>query len=145
MQNQLDLQKRRLTTDAQKVQNELTTECEALKKELELCKNDEVVKEASMQELKRQVAELFKSKSIEMNVLLNKPPQEAIQAAILSEESEAKPSSRGKLNNKASKNLQFAKQLNAEMELMFADDDFKIKPAKKSRKKDSNKSRQVTI
>ena len=127
------------------MQNELTTECEAMKKELELCKNDEVVKEASMQELKRQVAELFKSKSIEMNVLLNKPPQEAIQAAILSEESEAKPSSRGKLNNKASKNLQFAKQLNAEMELMFADDDFKIKPAKKSRKKDSNKSRQVTI
>lgn len=58
------------------MQNELTSECEALKKELELCKNDEVVKEASMQELKRQVAELFKSKTIEMNLLINKPPPE---------------------------------------------------------------------
>lgn len=53
LQNQLDQQKRRMTTEAQKVQNELTQECEALKKELELCKNDEVIKEASMQELKR--------------------------------------------------------------------------------------------
>ena len=76
MQNQLEQQKRRMTTEAQKVQNELTSECEALKKELELCKNDEVVKEASMQELKRQVAELFKSKTIEMNLLINKPPPE---------------------------------------------------------------------
>ena len=56
------------------MQNELVSEVEALKKELELCKNDEVVKEACMQELKRQVAELFRSRSIEMNVLINKPP-----------------------------------------------------------------------
>jgi len=32
--------------------------------------------------------------------------------------------SKAQMNNKASKNLQFAKDLNAEMELMFADDDF---------------------
>jgi len=40
------------------------------------------------------------------------------------------------LNNKAKQNLQFAKDLNAEMELMFADDDFKIKPSKKSKKRE---------
>ena len=110
-----------MTTEAQKVQIELTQEVDALKKELELCKNDEVVKEASMQELKRQVGELFKTKSIEMNLLINKPP-EGLQTII--EEPSATKSSSKKMNNKASKNLQFAKDLNAEMELMFADDDF---------------------
>lgn len=49
-----------------------------------------------------------------------------------------------KMNSKASKNLQFAKDLNAEMELMFADDDFQIKPAttKRQKRKDrENKNR----
>ena len=48
----------------------------------------------------------------------------------VSDESAAKP--KGK--TKAQKNLQFAKDLNAEMELMFADDDFKIKPTRKKKK-----------
>ena len=133
-----------MTTEAQKVQNELTQESEALKKELELCKNDEVIKEASMQELKRQVAELFRSKTVEMNVLINKPPIEALQFATEEQQSVAKPMSKAQMNNKASKNLQFAKDLNAEMELMFADDDFQIKPAKKQKRKENkNKNRQT--
>ena len=47
----------------------------------------------------------------------------------VSEESDKKPKAAvGKTGgNKASKNLQFAKELNAEMELMFADEDLKIK------------------
>ena len=48
------------------------------------------------------------------------------------------------MNNKASKNLQFAKDLNAEMELMFVDDDFQVKPTKKLRRRErENKNRQV--
>ena len=104
------------------MQNELQSETEVLKRELELCKNDEVVKEACMQELKRQVAELFRTKSIEMNVLINKPPAELQQ--IVEEPSALKSVTKSKMNSKASKNLQFAKDLNAEMELLFADDDF---------------------
>lgn len=44
----------------------------------------------------------------------------------MEEPSATKQMSKGKggLNSKGSKNLQFAKDLNAEMELMFADDDF---------------------
>ena len=41
------------------------------------------------------------------------------------------------MNSKASKNLQFAKDLNAEMELMFADDDFRIGKPKKQKSKGS--------
>ena len=48
------------------------------------------------------------------------------------------------MNNKASKNLQFAKDLNAEMELLFADDDFQVKPTKKQKRKEKEpKTRQV--
>ena len=59
-----------------------------------------------------------------------------------------KPTAKGKtgMNSKASKNLQYAKDLNAEMELMFADDDFQVKPTKKQKRKETNnKNRQVQI
>ena len=67
-----------------------------------------------------------------MSLLINKPALSVVVKQN-SEESAVKP--KGK-NNKAQKNLQFAKDLNAEMELMFADDDFKIKPNKKQKKKE---------
>ena len=130
LQEQLDQQRRRLTTDAQKVQTELQRENEALKKELQLCKADEVKKEAGLTELKRQCEELTKSRTIEMSLLLNKPAKMAPSMKQVSEESAAKP--KGK--TKAQKNLQFAKDLNKEMELMFADDDLKIKPTKKKKR-----------
>lgn len=46
------------------------------------------------------------------------------------------------LGNRASKNLQFAKELNAEMELMFADEDLKVKNTtiKRQKKRDGKKS-----
>ena len=45
---------------------------ESLKRELELCRSDEIVKEAALIELRRQWADLVKCRSIEVNVLLNK-------------------------------------------------------------------------
>ena len=57
-----------MTTDAQKVQNELTHECEALKKELALIKTDEVLKEATLTELKKQCGDLIASRCIEVNL-----------------------------------------------------------------------------
>ena len=68
LRDQLEQQKRRMTTDAQKVQNELSHECEALKKELEMIRSDEVTKEASLQELKKQCSDLIASRCIEVNL-----------------------------------------------------------------------------
>ena len=67
-----------------------------------------------------------------MNVLLNKP-KDGLFASNLAEEKGGKAGKRG---NKANKNLQFAKDLNREMELMFVDEDLHVntRPSKKSRK-----------
>jgi len=51
----------------------LSREADSLRKELELCKADEVKKEAGLSELKRQCEELTKSRNIEMSLLINKP------------------------------------------------------------------------
>ena len=47
-----------------------------MKRELELCRSDEIVKEAALIELRRQWADLVKCRSIEVNVLLNKTKTE---------------------------------------------------------------------
>ena len=62
-------------TDAQKVQSDLSQDCEALRKELALCKQDEVTKEAALLELRKECNELARAKNIEMNILMNKPAQ----------------------------------------------------------------------
>ena len=49
------------------------------------------------------------------------------------------------MTQKGNKNLQFAKDLNAEIELMFADDDFKIKPSKSKLKRKEVKQKQVSF
>ena len=128
------------------MQTELSQECESLRKELELCKTNEVEKEACLNELKRQCEELSKTRSIELNLLMNKPKETTIVAKQQSsDEGKSKPAGGSKLKDKASKNLQFAKDLNAEMELMFADDDFKIgtRPQRRQKKQASSKQKQV--
>ena len=112
----------------------MARENESLKKELQLCKADEVKKEAGLSELKRQCEELTKSRNIEMSLLINKPAPE-VPAKQSSAESVAKP----KVKTKAQKQLQFAKDLNEEMEMMFADDDLKIKPGARQKKKNGRK------
>ena len=84
-------------------------------------------KESAILELRKECNELARSKTIEMNILMNKPTQ-GMQKQV-SDEATAKGARgvKGATQSKALKNLQFAKDLNAEMELMFADDDFKIK------------------
>lgn len=47
------MQKRKLTTEASKIQGELQSEVEGLRKELELIKDDELSKEAQLGELRR--------------------------------------------------------------------------------------------
>ena len=51
--SQLDQQKRRMQQEHKKAQGELTQEMESLKRELELCRSDEIVKEAALIELRR--------------------------------------------------------------------------------------------
>lgn len=129
------MQKRKLTTEASKIQGELQSEVEGLRKELELIKDDELSKEAQLGELRRQCIELVKSRSIEVNVLMNKPKEVVLEMT----NEKVKPGRGGGVAmTKASKNLLMAKELNREMELMFAeDDDFKpSKPARKGKKKD---------
>ena len=123
-----------MTTEFQKIQTELSQENEALKKELGLIKEDEVGKEASLLELRKQCNELAKSKSIEVNLLMTKPRDSA--APVSQDQPRAAPKGKPTLS-KASKNLQFAKDLNREMELMFAGEDFPTssKPAKKGKAK----------
>ena len=103
---------------------------ESLKRELELCRSDEIVKEAALIELRRQWADLVKCRSIEVNVLLNKPTKDETNQPS----SPAQAKKNGKFT-KAQKNLQMAKDLNDEMELMFKDEDFKIK----KRRRDNSK------
>ena len=105
---------------------------ESLKRELELCRSDEIVKEAALIELRRQWADLVKCRSIEVNVLLNKPTKDETDPKTPSSPTQGKKN--GKFS-KAQKNLQMAKDLNDEMELMFKDEDFKIK----KRKRDNSK------
>jgi len=45
-----------------------------IKREFQLCKSDEIKKEAGLSELKRQCEELTKSRTIEMSLLINKKP-----------------------------------------------------------------------
>lgn len=138
LQSQLDQQKRRMTNDAQKMHNELIAENENLKKEMALVKNDEVEKEAQLAELKKQCAELLRARSIEVNLLMNQPRDLGPRGALEAHRSAAKGSN-GKtsagMGTKAMKNLQLAKDLNREMELMFADDDFAPNKPKKGRGK----------
>ena len=142
-------------TEAQKMQGELEQENEQLRKELDLCKQSEVTKEAAMIELRRQCQELIKSRAIECNILVNKPPptsyykqsNQPYQQASDGDNSPVRQKKVGKsgrhtannLTLKGSKNLQFAKDLNEEIELMFADDDFKIKPSKNRQKRKETK------
>ncbi len=61
-----------------------------------------------------------------MNILMNKPYPGLTKQMSEDGPGRATKGAKGG-QSKASKNLQLAKDLNAEMELMFADDDFKIK------------------
>ena len=98
-----------------------------------MIKQDEIFKEASLLELRRHNNELVRTRAIDVSILINKP--KATAPTELSA-TEVKLMAKGKslMNNKANKNLQFAKDLNLEMEQMFADDSFQIKPSKKSKK-----------
>ena len=66
-----------------------------------------------------------------MNLLLNKSGSE------IGQEAGGKATGKNGGKNKASKNLKFAMDLNKEMELMFADDDFRIGKPKKQKSKGS--------
>lgn len=83
-------------------------------KELQLCKSDEITKEAGMIELRRQCTDLVRSKTIECNILVNKPLPQA--GTITLEKSETTASegtsyqkllknSKSNLNHKGTKNL----------------------------------------
>lgn len=98
-----------------------------------MIKQDEIFKEASLLELRRHNNELVRTRAVDVSILINKP--KATAPTELSA-TEVKLMAKGKslMNNKANKNLQFAKDLNLEMEQMFADDSFQIKPSKKSKK-----------
>ena len=112
-----------------------------------------------MNELKRQCHDLIRSRAVECNLIVNKPPiglatSTSKQADMVTDsECSAQQKSRvaggGKQSNltqKGSKNLQFAKELNAEIELMFADDDFQIKPNKsKVNKRKEARQKQVQL
>ena len=128
--------------DAQKVKTELQQECDTLRRELELCKSDEVQKEAALTELKKQCSDLLGCRGVEVNLLLNKPSDKISHQGSQEEIREAGKKKKG--NTKAAKNLQFAKDLNREMELMFADDDFQMKPTGKAKRKE-NRQRQVAF
>ena len=119
----------------------MSQELESLKRELELCRSDEIVKEAALIELRRQWADLVKCRSIEVNVLLNKPTKDETDPK---QPSSAETKKNGKVT-KAQKNLQKAKELNDEMELMFKDEDFKIKRRRRDNSKINKQqlSRQV--
>ena len=62
-----------MTTDAQKIQNEIIHERDALRKELEMIKTDEVLKETTLNELKKQCSDLIASRCIEVNLSMKKP------------------------------------------------------------------------
>ena len=119
----------------------MSQELESVKRELELCRSDEIVKEAALIELRRQWADLVKCRSIEVNVLLNKPTKDETDPK---QPSSAETKKNGKVT-KAQKNLQKAKELNDEMELMFKDEDFKIKKRRRDNSKINKQqlSRQV--
>ena len=119
----------------------MSQELESVKRELELCRSDEIVKEAALIELRRQWADLVKCRSIEVNVLLNKPTKDETDPK---QPSSAETKKNGKVT-KAQKNLQKAKELNDEMELMFKDEDFKIKRRRRDNSKINKQqlSRQV--
>lgn len=92
-----------MNSDALKIKAELLQDCNSLKKELELCKNEEVHKEATLNELKRQVHDLIKCRGVEVNLLINKP-LDKISSQVSNEEiKEVAKKSKG--NNKALKNL----------------------------------------
>jgi len=122
--------------EASKIQGELQSEVEGLRRELELIKDDEFGKEAQLAELRRQCNELVKSRCIEVSVLMNKPKDSVLENSS----GGLQPGKTGKAApvSKTSKNLQMAKELNREMELMFAEDDDRDqrKPIRKTKKKD---------
>ena len=53
---------------------------------------------------------------------------------VIASELKVMAKSKSLINTKANKNLQFAKDLNREMEQMFAEESFQAKPSKKSKK-----------
>ena len=112
---------------------ELQQEIEGLSKELGLIKQDEIYKEASLLELRRHNNELVRTRAIDVSILINKPKATA-PTEINATEVKLMNKSKSLMNNKATKNLQFAKELNLEMEQMFADDSFQMKPSKRSKK-----------
>lgn len=73
LQQQLEQQKRRLVTDAQKIQSELSQDNENLRKALALQKEQQAAKDAQLMELKVQCSELVQSKSISLSLLVSRP------------------------------------------------------------------------
>jgi hypothetical protein len=65
---------------------------------------------------------------------MNKPPPKMSEAIVTAGELKVMAKSKSLMNTKATKNLQFAKDLNKEMEQMFADESYQVKPSKKSKK-----------
>ena len=74
LQTQIESTKRRLTTDAQRKEQDYRSVNEQLTFELERVKDSEVRKEAQLNELQRQVAELVGTRTIEMNVHVTRRP-----------------------------------------------------------------------
>ena len=87
-----------------------------------MIKTDEVLKETTLNELKKQCSDLIASRCIEVNLSMKKPQEGSVQR--LDEQPHTKAGKGKGIKDRASQNLQFAKELNREMELMFADDDF---------------------
>ena len=74
LQTQIESTKRRLTTDAQRKEQDYRSVNEQLAFELERVKDSEARKEAQLNELQRQVAELVGTRTIEMNVHVTRRP-----------------------------------------------------------------------
>ena len=114
---QLEQQKRRLTTEASKVQSELAQENESLKKALASQKEQQATKDAQLMELKVQCSELVQSKSINLSLLVNRP----IPAKAPIKEDKPARSNRNQAMDKRQKKLQFAMDINEEMEQLLAE------------------------
>ena len=101
-------------------------------------KDSEIVKEAQVSELTKQCKELIQSRTIQMNLVMNKKPVASVQAKKDPVETYKPPKeSKKSQGKKGSTNLQLAMELNREMEEMFAESGMGLetKPTKKTKKK----------
>ena len=123
LQNQLDSQKKRLTTEFVKVQNELQAELDKHRKEVKHLKENEVSKDAHLSELTKHCSELIASRSISLNLVMNKqlPQSTPLKTANGAADTHKKACKAGATQKAGRSNLKLAMELNREMEEMLAE------------------------